>query len=589
MNARKTELAELVAAYLENRLSEGEAEELRQQLRLSHEARLLFWDCVEQHALLEEVLGENRGRDLALFEVQDARHVPADEVAATPAVLPAGRRPRTWLPWVSALATLAAGILCAVWSQPSTPVPPHEGPPQPAVGRVELVAGDIRVTDPSGQFVVATAGLVLRPGQIIDTGDDESLAELHLTDGTQVTLSSGSSLRLPIQKRTAESEPIHLERGAMRVQIPRQPGTHPMSVATEHGRITSREGRFRLYREEKSSRVEVEDGLVSLLNQNNDRILDERSFVVATSEPEPMVSRALPAARCRLRHTFLHVGDGLALATDGSRLVTNHHKHGLRVWNLADGDLLTRGPGSRESVSDMALAPNGQVVTLLSQAGTAIFWKLGDSTTSPTRLRDSGLRQSTVSADGRWLVQGIGARTGEVALWEADPENGRISLRRSLAIKPTRVALSRDGAYFAVNQWAGETSIWEVSTGRKVAQHVVAGTAALALAPDGGTLAAYSVKEGLILFNREKGSRQVLWPNEGARVCHLLFSTDGRVVLAALNDGTVRAWASDDGRSLLVLETGHRTVLKIAASSDLSVLATLGDQDCVKVWECKLP
>jgi WD40 repeat protein len=72
-------------------------------------------------------------------------------------------------------------------------------------------------------------------------------------------------------------------------------------------------------------------------------------------------------------------------------------------------------------------------------------------------------------------------------------------------------------------------------------------------------------------------------------VSHLQFSADGRVLLAALNDGTVRAWASNDGRSLLVLETGHRSVLQVAASADLSVLATLGDHDCVKIWECTSP
>ena len=96
-------------------------------------------------------------------------------------------------------------------------------------------------------------------------------------------------------------------------------------------------------------------------------------------------------------------------------------------------------------------------------------------------------------------------------------------------------------------------------------------------------------KEGLLLIDEQGGSRQTLWACEGARASQLYFSADGRVLLAALTDGTVRAWAVATGRSLVVPETGHDTVRRVTASDDLSVLATLGDNDCVKVWECKLP
>lgn len=61
------------------------------------------------------------------------------------------------------------------------------------------------------------------------------------------------------------------------------------------------------------------------------------------------------------------------------------------------------------------------------------------------------------------------------------------------------------------------------------------------------------------------------------------------MLLAGLDDGTVRAWSSADGRALLALDTGNRHVNKVAVSADLSLLATVGDNDCVKVWEVALP
>ncbi len=587
-------LLELLDAYLENRLDEVEAGELRDQLRVSPEARRLFWEYVEQHALLEDVLGEVRGRDLALFDVSDPLEAPA--IALVPSAAIASSKPGRWrwFPWVGVLAALAATVLLVVWWQSGASRQPDavlDTASVGSVGTVELVAGDIRVIDPSGTSVVAAPGLPLRAGQVIAAGDEQSMTELRLADGTDVTLSSGSSLRLPSLDRAAQPEPMRLERGAIQLQVPQRKESSPLVVATDHGRIVSNDARFRVYREENALRIELVNGLVSLVNRADDRVLDipESSFVVVTNEPNPMVPQPLSSVQCRLRHTYLKAGNSLAISHDGSLIAASHHKHGLRVWNVDDGKLLATAPGIREPISGMAFGRNNQVVTALSQGGTALFWKVGDAAPSHTRLRDTGLRQSTVSGDGRWLAQGSGAGSGEVAIWEVDPELGSVSLRRSLPIKPSRVALSNDGAHVAVNEWAGETSVVEVLTGRKLAQHKLAGTATLALSADGQFLAACSNKEGLVLLDQRAGSRQTLWACEGARVSHLQFSADGRVLLAALNDGTVRAWASDTGRSLLVLETGHRAVLRATASTDLSVLATLGDNDCVKVWECKLP
>lgn len=590
-------LFDLLNAYLENRLTDIEAGELRELLGVSPEARRLFWEYVEQHALLEDVLSEVRGRDLALFDVSDSTEAPfiADVPPASAVPSEAGRK--QWVRWAGALAAVAATVLLAVWWHSGTP--PHFEPVRPpdpvsdkaAVGTVQLVAGDIHVIDPSGASVMATPGLSLRAGQVVAAGDEECMTEFRLADGTLVTLSSGSSLRLPSPDPLSQPEPMRLKRGSIQMQVPQHEKSSPVVVATDHGRIVSNDARFRVYCDENSLRIELEKGFVSLVGRADDRVFDipESSFVVVTNEPNPMVPQGLPSAQCRLRHTFLQGGNNFAISHDGTRIVTSHHKRGLRVWNIDDGKLLTTAASIRERFSCMAFGRDDQMVTALDLSGSAMIWKVGDATANQTRLRDTGLRESNVSADGRWLVQGVGAGSGEVAIWGVDAELGNFSLRRSFAIKPSRVAITNDGTYVAVNEWAGRTTLFEVLTGKKLAQYELSLTATLALSPHGRFMAAYTNKEGLLLIDGQGGSRQTLWACEGARASHLYFSADGRVLLAALTDGTVRAWAVATGRSLLVLETGHRTVRRVTASDDLSVLVTLGDNDCVKVWECKLP
>ncbi len=590
-------LFDLLDAYLENRLTDIEAGELRELLRVSPEARRLYWEYVEQHALLEDVLGEVRGRDLALFDVSDSTEalVIADGPPAPAVPSKAGRK--RWVRWVGALVTLAATVLLAIWWRSGTPLqsdsirPPDPVSDNAAVGTVQLVTGDIHVIDPSGASVIATPGLSLRAKQVITAGDEECMTELRLADGTMVTLSSGSSLRLPSPDPLAHPEPMRLKRGSIQMQVPQREKSSPLVVATDHGRIVSNDARFRVYCDENSLRIELAKGLVSLVGRADDRVFDipESSFVVVTNEPNPMVSHGLPSAQCRLRHTFLQGGNHFAITRDGSRIVTSHNKHGLRVWNVDDGKLLTTAPGIRERFSCMTFGRDDQVVTALDLNGTAMLWKVGDATAKQTRLRDMGLRQSTGSADGRWLVQGVGAGSGEVAIWEVDAELENFSLRRSFAIKPSRVAITSDGTCVAINEWAGRTTLHEVLTGKKLAQYELSLTATLALSPQARFLAAYTNKEGLLLIDGQGGSRQTLWTCEGTRASQLYFSADGRVLVAALTDGTVRAWSVATGQPLLVLETGHRGVRRVTASDDLSVLATLGDNDCVKVWDCKLP
>ena len=62
---RDDRLLDLLDAHLEGRLTSAEADELRYALRCSPQARELYWAYVEQHALLEDVLAEARGADLA--------------------------------------------------------------------------------------------------------------------------------------------------------------------------------------------------------------------------------------------------------------------------------------------------------------------------------------------------------------------------------------------------------------------------------------------------------------------------------------------------------------------------------------------
>ncbi len=578
----------LLEAYLENRLTAAEASELRTLLRSSPFARQRFWEYVEQHALLEDILTEARGMDLALLQRDESLAALASgQGEPAQSVTPGPASPRRLL-GLGALMALAAGLLLAIvlWSRPGTGTDPDSETAPFAT--IHAVAGDVRVGDPSGYAIPAVPGSALRAGQFLAVGaDEDSRAEVLLADGSQVTLSPSSTLRF-VAEQLSQGKRIHLETGAARVEAAPQPVDLPLVVTTDHARITAHQTRFRLYREQQASRVELEEGKLLLESQTGERQLEltQGLYVVATAEPQPMVTHPMPSGHCRLLHTLLKAGDAASFSLDGRQLLTSHFSRGLKLWAVEDGKLQASAPGSGQRAVGLAFADETTMMAL-GDRGTALLWNVREPQATSTRLREKDLRCAAISADGRWLAQGW---RSEVVVWETNRETGTISLRRTLPLKPSRLALASVGApRVAVSKWAGDILVFDVASGRELARHKLKRTPTpLALSADGRYLAAYANEDGLVLFDQQTSERYTLWPGEGARVACLTYSADGRILLAGLDDGTVRAWSVSDASSLLVLDTGHRHVNKVTVTADRSLLATVGDNDCVKIWEIVL-
>jgi len=575
---------QLFDAYLENCLTDPQVIELRDLLHTSPEARDAFWEYFEQHALIEDVLGESRGRDLALAETNH-EFVAANPGGNTPAVTSASSGWRVWA-GLGILAFLAASLLVALgpWWHPQAD--PNEVKVLPTLAKVRSFSGDVQVVDSQGKSAALTVNSNISAGQFLHVGDNESQAEVVFPDGTQVVLSAGTNVQFSTP--AVHENRLYLKTGALQVEAT-QPTKSPIVLTTDHARITATETRFRLYREPQASRVELEQGKVLLARLDRDEAVEvgEGSFLIASDATTPMVAQLLAVSSCRLRHTFTRAGDAICFSPDATQLVSAHFARGLRAWNTMDGSVLAVARGCGQRLDGLAFVAPDKVIGL-GCSGAAMFWKVGEPQASVTGLWDKQLRSGAVSPDGHWLAQGTSR--GEVAIWEADAEKGSISLRHTLAIKPSQLALSSAGVHAAVSCWAGDIHLFDVSSAREIAQFKLKTTPTpLAMSNDGRFLAAYTNSDGLHLFDRNTGSQFALWAGGGARVGCLEFSQDGRLLLAGLADGTVRTWSTSDGSSLLVLDTGHHSVRQVTASADLSLLATVGDGDCVKIWDYQQP
>lgn len=583
-------LHDLVAGLLDERLSASGREELLATLRSSAAARRVFWELIDQEALLRDVVCESAGRDLARMAAND---LSVGEPFVEPGPAPAPSRGR-WAASRGAVRGLAAAaVLVAVvmlagpffgsawWLRDgSRSVEP--------VASFRSLAGEVWLTNGRRQVVRATAAQGVLAGDRVHVGEAGG-AELLLADGSRVCLGARSVLSFDGAEGAAKS--LRLECGSADVEAARQPPESPLVFHTNQARLTVLGTRFRLYAGQGDSRVELEEGKVQFERRSDGRSVEVGAgqYAVAVDHKgpsQPPEARAL-SADWRLRHTLLGAGSLAAFAHDGLQLATCH-RDGLRVWDVATGEV-RHSVVHRGSVARLAFEAADDAIVAIGNDGNVARWGLDGgrlqthSLASPQRR----LRQCDVSADGRWLAQTTGDDDGYLPIWRVG-DAGEITLVHSIPKRMSGVAIvtTPSGPQVAATNQDGTVIVWDALSGDERFRHRLAlHGGPLAFSADGRLLCGFSPGSGLMLCDIVSGRQTTLWPGNSVGVQGLRFTAEGREVFAAMADGVVRAWSTDSGEASFVLSTGDATVSAFDVAPDGRWLATCGPRGAVKVWQ----
>jgi WD40 repeat protein len=206
---------------------------------------------------------------------------------------------------------------------------------------------------------------------------------------------------------------------------------------------------------------------------------------------------------------------GLALSADGKYAVTASHDGSARVWDLAAGRQSAKftghtsplGPGERPCVNAVAAAPKGTLVASSGDDRTRI-WDLRSGRElvalagSPRRAcaaaitPDGQLALSAVMGTGELKVFEV--KTGkEVADLKGHAQHERVRAIRVLPDGKRALSLGTDGKVF----------LWEIATGRKLAEQAI----------EEDPFACLEVVRGGKRFVTASGTQLAVWSLEGAK------------------------------------------------------------------------
>lgn len=304
---------------------------------------------------------------------------------------------------------------------------------------------------------------------------------------------------------------------------------------------------------------------------------------------------------------------GLSFSGDGTRMASGSLDGSIQLWDARRVQRLGR-PWSahRGPVQHLAFSPDGKTIASGGEDGQLVLWTLSNPPDPPQGdvldIDGQPVRRVAFSPEGSRLA--VGTKDGLLRLF--DTASRRLLVKANLLeeteadagladaeVNSLWLAFSAEDGRQLLAGFSDSQSLFgmQVRDGSslKVSHRteVPDGISSAALHPD-GSVQAWGTQRGLIeIRSTTTGEMMDNLPLRGhARVTAvnaLVFGGDGRTLVSAGADSTVRLWAWEHGvaRSLGVPWRGHtaeRGVLGLAMSPDGKLIASSDADGSVRLW-----
>ncbi len=304
-----------------------------------------------------------------------------------------------------------------------------------------------------------------------------------------------------------------------------------------------------------------------------------------------------PAAPRFSQHGHNNVVHHLSFNSERTQLASASEDGNVKIWNMADGELLLTLDGPLSPIFRAYFNPAGTRLTTIGDGGSVRVWnvqlqplgELTSYTTSPLTLdlklhptRHLLATGSEVETPSLW-----DSSTGQWLRTFTGPEGGFF-----------RVAYSPDGTRLAGVGRANQIRVWDINSGETVwtaeghgpgvvANGLFTGIMDVAYSPDGSRLVTAGADGVAKVWDAQTGAELLSFTNHTAGLLSLAYSPDGRLVATTSirDDATVRVWSPITGEEHFVLRGHSGDIWGIAFTPDSTRLATGGDFGMLKLWD----
>ena len=332
--------------------------------------------------------------------------------------------------------------------------------------------------------------------------------------------------------------------------------------------------------------------------------VDQAESSLVTDIPSPFFAQTTITSQNV--HTLTEVNhfgkmvEDLAWSPTGNTLAyaTAFHIYLYNTETCEEIDLCTNKylPNGGHNIS---FSPNGDLlaVSYFSSSGGGVdIFDMGSQELLYTldEFEGMGAFGTAFSADSTKIATAWGNPwgfgSGGVMIWDTVSGDRIFELGRENDATIYDLTFNHNGDLLAAVSGEGNIYLWDVETGQQlqVSEGIGGYGYAIAFSPDdsalavGGAASSDDAIADLKLIELETG--EVIFDLQGHEqaIRRIGFNTDGRMLVSASWDGTVRLWDTQTGQQLAVLDVP--TASNASFNPDGTLLATSGYNDLLRLW-----